>query len=75
MAKSTYLGDDDNDFFSADDYDSSDGPVETTHARREPKAHGRHAARQQLDSRKEDLWLKQQLNDWGDEFDDGDRAD
>jgi hypothetical protein len=70
MAKS-YLGDDDDsDLFSADDYDSNDGSVETP--KRETKAHGRHGARQRLDSRKEDLWLKQQLSDWGDEFDEGD---
>jgi hypothetical protein len=33
----------------------------------------RHAARQRLDSRKDDLWLKQQLNDWGDEFEDAEK--
>ena len=73
MAKS-YLGDDDDDsdFFSADDYDSNDRSVEAP--KREAKTHGRHAARQRLDSRSEELWLKQQLSDWGDEFDEADSA-
>lgn len=68
MGKSTYLDDNDNnDFFPGDDYDSSDGSGETGGSRREPKGHRRYAARQRLDSRKEELWLKEQLSDWGDE--------
>lgn len=67
MGKS-YLGDDDGDLDSGDDYDSSDSSVETP--KRDARSHGRYAARQRLDSRKDELWLKRQLDDW-DDFDDG----
>jgi hypothetical protein len=68
MAKSTpYLHDeDDTDFFANDDFDSSVNAESTR--KREQKAPTRHPARQRLDSRQEELWLKQQLNDWDDEF-------
>jgi hypothetical protein len=62
------------DYFASDDFESGDSP-EPESRRREHKTPHRHAARQRLDSRKEELWLKQQLNDWGDEFEEGERAD
>jgi hypothetical protein len=73
----TYLSDEDEgDFFSADDFDGSDSgePETTTTRKREHKVPNRHAARQRLDSRKEELWLKQQLNDWGDELEEDERV-
>jgi hypothetical protein len=54
---------------ASDDFDSGDSPEPETR-RREHKLQHRHVARQRLDSRKDELWLKQQLNDWGDEFED-----
>ena len=77
MGKSpTYLSvEDEGEFFSADDFEASGDAPEPETRRREPKIPNRFAARQRLDSRKEELWLKQQLNDWDDEFEDADVAD
>ena len=68
---------DEADLFASDDFDSGYSPEpESQSRRREHKLQHRHAARQRLDSRQEELWLKQQLNDWGDEFEDAEkRAD
>ena len=65
----TYLNDeDDGDIFHAEDFDSDRAEPEAR--KREHKTPQRHAAaRQRLDSRNEDLWLKQQLKDWDDDFD------
>jgi hypothetical protein len=72
----TYLNDeDDADYLGSDDFDSNDGPAEPETRKREQKLPQRYAARQRLDSRKEDLWLKQQLNDWDDAFEGDSRAD
>lgn len=66
----TYLNEEeDGDIFHAEDFDSGADPEPR---KREPKAPHRHAARQRLDSRKEELWLKQQLTDWDDDFDSAD---
>jgi hypothetical protein len=75
MGKSgNYLHEDEVDLLGSDDFDSGDSPEPET--RRREKVQPRHAARQRLDSRKDELWLKQQLNDWGDEFEDAEkRAD
>jgi hypothetical protein len=71
---SNYLHEeDDAEYFGSDDFEAGDSPEPETRRREKPQP--RHGARQRLDSRKEDLWLKQQLNDWGDEFEDADRAD
>jgi hypothetical protein len=73
MGKSgNYLHEDEADIFASDDFDSGDSPEPETR-RREHKLPHRHAARQRLDLRKDDLWLKQQLNDWGDEFEDAEK--
>jgi hypothetical protein len=76
MGKSgNYLHENEVDLLGSDDFDSGDSPEPETR-RREHKLPHRHAARQRLDSRKDELWLKQQLNDWGDEFEDAEsRAD
>jgi hypothetical protein len=76
MGKSgNYLHEDEVELLASDDFDSSDSPEPETR-RREKLQPPRHAARQRLDSRKDELWLKQQLNDWGDEFEDAEkRAD
>jgi hypothetical protein len=72
----TYLNDEDDvEYFNSDDLDSSERAAEHEPRRREPKPQNRHAARQRLDSRKEELWLKQQLNDWDDGFEDSNLAD
>jgi hypothetical protein len=75
MGKSgNYLHEEEVDLLASDDFDSGDSPEPET--RRREKLQPRHAARQRLDSRKEELWLRQQLNDWGDEFEDAEkRAD
>jgi hypothetical protein len=65
---------DEGDLFSADDFDASDTQDPDTR-KREQKVPHRHAARQRLDSRKEELWLKQQLTDWDDDLVDADSAD
>jgi hypothetical protein len=71
----TYLNDDDEgDVFNADDFEASDAQEPETR-KREQKVPQRHAARQRLDSRKEELWLKKQLTDWDDELKDADLAD
>jgi hypothetical protein len=76
MGKSgNYLHEDEVELLASDDFDSGDSPEPETR-RREKLQPPRHGARQRLDSRKDELWLKQQLNDWGDEFDDAEkRAD
>ena len=56
------------DLFGSDDFDSSESPEPESRRREHKLQPPRHAARQRLDSRKDELWLKQQLNDWGDEF-------
>jgi hypothetical protein len=73
MGKSgNYLHEDEVDLLG---FYSGDSPEPETR-RREKLQPPRHAARQRLDSRKDELWLKQQLNDWGDEFEDAEkRAD
>lgn len=72
MGKSTtYMNDEDaTEYFNAEDFDAGETVAEPEPRRREPKPQNRYAARQRLDSRKEDLWLKQQLNDWDDAFED-----
>ena len=71
-----YLREEDEaDLFGSDDFDS-DSPEPETRRREHKLPHRHHAARHRLDSRREELWLKQQLNDWGDEFEDAEeRAD
>jgi len=71
MGKSgNYLNEEDEvEFVISEDFDPGDSHEPETR-RREHKLPHRDAARQRLDSRKEELWLKQQLNDWGDEFED-----
>jgi hypothetical protein len=70
-----YLQEEEVDLLASDDFDSGDSPEPETR-RREQKLQHRHVARQRLDSRRDELWLKQQLNDWGDEFEDAEkRAD
>lgn len=65
--KSTFLNDEDEDFFGADE--ESQG----SHAEHEPRPRDvkrvhPNAARQRLDSRSEELWLKRQLSDWDESF-------
>ena len=72
MGKSTtYMNDEEeSEYFNADEFEPGETVAEPEPRRREPKPQHRHAARQRLDLRKEDLWLKQQLNDWDDAFED-----
>jgi hypothetical protein len=72
----TYLNDEeDGEYFNSDDFEPSESTAEPEPRKREPKPQNRYAARQRLDSRREELWLKQQLNDWDDTFEEGNRAD
>jgi len=63
----TYTSDEDDGDYFTDDLESG-AHAEPEARKREPKVPNRYAARQLLDSRKEDLWLKQQLKDWDDEL-------
>jgi hypothetical protein len=71
MAKTTNFLEEDEDFFSAEE---SGGTEEhETRAKDGKRSQPSRAARQRLDSRSEDLWLKRQLSDWDDAFEDKSR--
>jgi hypothetical protein len=73
MGKPTDFLEGDDDFFTED---GESGSGEQDHKVKEAKrVHHSRAARQRLDSRSEELWLKRQLSDWDETFDEEARVD